>query len=112
MFNSDQTLVNMGIEAFRRINLIFFSVGPAIIFISFFQGIGRGMKLFFVLTLRQFFVFFPLLYLLAIHFDHPDLWLAFPVADALAIIIGFILSFSDLKKVGIIGKLLINNIKH
>ena len=95
-------LVNTGIEAFRRMNLIFFIVGPAVIVISFFQGIGKATKVFVVLAIRQVIVFFPVLYLLTVQSGHPTLWFAFPIADAIAIIIGIILTFPDFKKLGII----------
>jgi len=102
LFNSDSVLVNTGIEAFRRMNLIFFIVGPAVIVISFFQGIGKATKVFVVLAIRQVIVFFPVLYLLTVQSGHPTLWFAFPMADAIAIIIGIILTFPDFKKLGII----------
>lgn len=100
IFSNDPNFINIGIEAFRRINLIFFSVGPAIIFISFFQGIGQGKKLFIILSLRQFIVFFPLLYSLTFVFGHPSLWFAFPIADAIALIVGLLLTIPDFKKLG------------
>ena len=106
LFNSDSVLVNTGIEAFRRMNLVFFAVGPAVIVISFFQGIGKATKVFVVLAIRQVIVFFPVLYLLTIQSGHPTLWFAFPIADAIAIIVGIILTFPDFKKLGIIDMLL------
>jgi len=106
LFNSDSVLVNTGIEAFRRMNLIFFVVGPAVIVISFFQGIGKATKVFVVLAIRQVIVFFPVLYFLTVQSGHPTLWFAFPIADAIAIIVGIILTFPDFKKLGIINMLL------
>ena len=106
LFNSNSLLVNTGIEAFHRMNLIFFVVGPAIIVISFFQGIGKATKVFVVLAIRQVIIFFPVLYLLTVQSGHPTLWFAFPIADGIAIIVGLILTFSDFKKLGIIDMIL------
>ena len=106
LFNSDTILVNTGIEAFRRMNLIFFAVGPVVIVISFFQGIGKAAKVFVALAIRQVIVFFPVLYLLTVQFGHPTLWFAFPIADAIAIIVGIILTLPDFKKLGIIDMLI------
>jgi putative MATE family efflux protein len=66
LFNSNEELIQIGTSAFQRMNLLFFIVGPAVIFISLFQGMGKAVKVFFALAVRQFIAFFPLLYLLTI----------------------------------------------
>jgi putative MATE family efflux protein len=115
IFNSDTTLINIGTEAFRRVNILFFTYGPAVIFISLFQGIGSVTKVFFALALRQFIAFFPILYVLTNYFGHPTLWYSFPLADILAITIGLILIIPDLKRLNInrliFKKRIIKNIK-
>ncbi len=103
IFSSDATLIDIGTDAFRRINLLFFAVGPAVTVIWVFQGIGKGMKIFIALAIRQLIAFFPVLYFLTLQFGHPTLWLAFPIADALAIIVGIILIYPDIKKLGLIN---------
>ena len=101
IFNSNQELIQIGSDAFKRMNLLFFATGPAVIFISLFQGMGKGVKVFIALAIRQFIAFFPLLYILAVSFKHPTLWFAFPIADLLAISVGLLLTYPDLKKLGI-----------
>ncbi len=103
IFSSDAALIDIGTDAFRRINLLFFAVGPAVTVIWVFQGIGKGMKIFIALAIRQLIAFFPVLYFLTLQFGHPTLWLAFPIADALAIIVGSILIYPDIKKLGLIN---------
>ncbi|MCK5258966.1 MAG: hypothetical protein KAJ69_05540, partial [Thermoplasmatales archaeon] len=100
IFSSDAVLIDIGTDAFRRINLLFFAVGPAVTVIWVFQGIGKGMKIFIALAIRQLIAFFPVLYFLTLQFGHPTLWLAFPIADALAMIVGIILIYPDIKKLG------------
>ncbi len=101
IFSSDAALIDIGTDAFRRINLLFFAVGPAVTVIWVFQGIGKGMKIFIALAIRQLIAFFPVLYFLTLQFGHPTLWLAFPIADALAMIVGIILIYPDIKKLGL-----------
>lgn len=103
IFSSDAALIDIGTDAFRRINLLFFAVGPAVTVIWVFQGIGKGMKIFIALAIRQLIAFFPVLYFLTLQFGHPTLWLAFPIADALAMIVGIILIYPDIKKLGLIN---------
>ena len=101
IFSSDTALIDVGTDAFRRINLLFFAVGPAVTVIWVFQGIGKGMKIFIALAIRQLIAFFPVLYFLTLQFGHPTLWLAFPIADALAMIVAIILIYPDIKKLGL-----------
>ncbi|RLF26709.1 MAG: MATE family efflux transporter [Thermoplasmata archaeon] len=103
VFNADPSLTSMGVEAFRRINLLFYVMGPSLIIISFFQGIGQGMKILYILMIRQFIIFFPVLYVFTTLFGLPDLWFAFPISDMAAVIIGLILSYPDFKRLGIIN---------
>jgi len=101
IFNPNQELIQIGSDAFQRMNLLFFAVGPSVIFISLFQGMGKGVKVFIALAVRQFIAFFPILYLLTVSFKHPTLWFAFPIADFLAILVGLVLTYPDLKKLGL-----------
>jgi Na+-driven multidrug efflux pump len=97
VFNDDSRLVGLGSESFQRMSLLFFMVGPSMVVLTFFQGIGRATKLFIVLAVRQFLVFFPILYVLTRWYGHPTLWFAFPIADAFAIVIGGVIIYWDLR---------------
>lgn len=101
IFNQNPELIQIGSDAFRRMNLLFFAIGPSVIFISLFQGMGKAVKVFVALAVRQFIAFFPILYLLTVLFNHPTLWFAFPIADILALLVGLLLTYPDLKKLGI-----------
>ena len=102
IFNSDPVLVNTGVQAFRRITLLFFIVGPGVILMTLFQATGAGMKAFLIFAVRQIIAFIPLFYCFSIAFNLPDIWFAFPISDAIAIGVGGVLSFSYLKKLDII----------
>lgn len=97
-FNSDVELVAFGSVAFQRMSLLFFLVGPSLVVLTFFQGIGRATRLFIVLAIRQFLLFFPILFLLTVWYGHPTLWFAFPIADAFAVVIGSILIYFDIRR--------------
>jgi len=98
VFNTNAELVSSGSLAFQRMSLLFFIVGPALVVLSFFQAIGRATRLFIVIAIRQFLVFFPVMYLLTRWYGHPTLWYAFPIADVFAIIIGLIIIYFDIRR--------------
>lgn len=101
IFNTNPNLLEAGVIIFQRISIFFVIFGPALVVISFFQGIGRATKLFIILAIRQFFLFFPLLYALTHWFGHPLLWFAYPITDGIALVIGLILIYYDLQKLKI-----------
>ena len=98
VFNSNPTLVSEGALAFQRMSLLFFLVGPSLVVLTFFQGIGRASRLFIALAIRQFLVFFPVLYVLSLWYGHPTLWFAFPIADAFVVGIGGLIIYFDLRR--------------
>lgn len=98
VFNSNPTLVSEGALAFQRMSLLFFLVGPSLVVLTFFQGIGRASRLFIALAIRQFLVFFPVLFVLSLWYGHPTLWFAFPIADAFVVGIGGLIIYWDLRK--------------
>ena len=79
-------------------SLLFFFMGPSLVVLTFFQGIGRATRLFIILAIRQFLVFFPVLFLLTRWYGHPTLWFAFPIADAFAVVIGGLIIYLDLRR--------------
>lgn len=97
VFNNDPMFVEMGSEAFRILSILFFIVGPAVILIGFFQGVGDANRALFILAIRQFIVFIPLFYYLGVSYGHPLMWYAFPISDIAAVVAAFILCFDYLK---------------
>jgi putative MATE family efflux protein len=90
IFSSDPAFLAEGSRAFRIFSLAFFTVGTQHILGYFFQGIGRGFPALILGASRQLLFMIPLLLILPRYFGLPGLWAAFPIADALALIIAVV----------------------
>lgn len=94
------------VKASRIIALGFLFAGGNIAIQGIFQALGCGMSSLIVSLLRQFIVVLPLAWLLTLLPNATDvIWIAFPVAEAVAVIVAIILLIRASKKiVSIISK--------
>lgn len=83
LFNRDAELVAIAAPGMRIFISTLVLVGPTIMFITTFQGLGKGKDALFLSLARQIFFFLPALYGLSALMGLTGVWLSLPVSDIL-----------------------------
>jgi putative MATE family efflux protein len=86
-FNSDPQFIAEGVRTLRIFVLLFFAVQLQILVSFFFQGIGKAIPSLIVASARQVIFLIPGLLILPRLFGVVGLWIAFPVADVLSMLL-------------------------
>ncbi len=89
MFNATDDMYAIGIPALRLISLCFLPAAVGIMFSTVFQAVGRGIRSLIISLLRQLCLILPIAYVLSF-FGVTYVWLAFPLAEILSIIVSVI----------------------
>ncbi|OGO35859.1 MAG: hypothetical protein A2147_02185 [Chloroflexi bacterium RBG_16_57_8] len=101
LFNADTEFLRAGEQAVRLYSLAYFSLGLRMVPGYLFQGIGKGLPAT-VLTFAQTVAFLlPAVLIMPRFFGSIGLWLAFPVADVLGLVMGQVWMNRELKRQGI-----------
>ncbi|MFH1560209.1 MAG: hypothetical protein ABID84_02185 [Chloroflexota bacterium] len=100
-FNADPRFLAEGVSALRIFVLLFFAVQLQIIATFFFQGIGKGTAALVLASARQVIFLIPGLLVLPRIFGLAGLWAAFPVADALSILLTLVWTGVEFRRQGI-----------
>jgi putative MATE family efflux protein len=100
-FNDDPRLLTEGVRALRIFVLLFFGVQLQIIISFFFQGTGKGVPSLILSSARQVIFLIPGLLILPGLLGLTGLWVAFPLADALSILLTLIWTGIEFNKQGI-----------
>ncbi|MGN0489116.1 MAG: MATE family efflux transporter [Ruminococcus sp.] len=101
MFNGDASLITTGVPAFKTISLCFIPASFGILFISFFQATGKGIRALIISFTRQLVFLLPIAYILSAMFNDVDyVWYAFPLAEILSLVLAILL-FINLAKTDI-----------
>ena len=87
LFQASDNMKSIGIPALRIISLCFVPAGFGIICGSFFQSMGHGMIAMWVSIVRQLGALIPLAWLLSRTGQLNLVWLAFPLAEIVAVLI-------------------------
>ncbi|MEA3470774.1 MAG: MATE family efflux transporter, partial [Thermodesulfobacteriota bacterium] len=87
IFTEDPELLAIAIPAFRIYVITQFLVGPNIVWINLFNGIGKGMTSMTLLLTRQLIFLIPLIYVLPPFFGINGVWMAQPIANVLVFFI-------------------------
>jgi putative MATE family efflux protein len=87
IFTEDPELLAIAIPAFRIYVLTQFLVGPNIVWINLFNGIGKGTTSMTLLLTRQLVFLIPLIYILPSFFGLNGVWMAQPIANVLVFFI-------------------------
>lgn len=95
MFDAEEALLSAGITALRMISCGFLISTIGIIYSGTFEALGMGKESLILSLLRQFAITLPLSYLLSQVFGVIGIWAAFPIAEAVASVVGIFM----LKKV-------------
>lgn len=99
LFSTDVELINNGIFPFRMIILLFPFVGFQIIGSGFFQSIGKAKPSIILSLTRQVLFLIPMILILPLFMGINGIWIAFPIADFLAIIVTGIFLAREIKKI-------------
>ena len=97
MFNADAEMMEIGCVALRIICLCFMPAAIGIIFTSFFQATGHGLRSMFISMLRQLIVLVPVANLLS-NISLNAVWFAFPIAEGVSLIFAITLFINLYKK--------------
>lgn len=100
-FNANPEFLSEGITALRIFVLLFFGVQIQMIASFFFQGIGKGIPALIIVSARQIIFVIPALLILPRIFGLTGLWVAFPVADGLALLLALAWTGIEFRKQGI-----------
>ncbi|MEE1282330.1 MAG: MATE family efflux transporter [Acutalibacteraceae bacterium] len=86
MFNANNEMLEIGCIALRVICLCFIPAAIGIVFSSFYQATGHGLRSMTISMLRQLVILVPAAYLLS-NIGLNAVWFAFPIAEAGALIL-------------------------
>ncbi len=87
MFGGDDSLMRVGVPAFRIISLCFVPAAVSIIMITLFQAVGKGFWGMFISFARQLVVLLPAAYILSVTVGVDAVWYAFPIAELMSLIV-------------------------
>ncbi len=101
VFNSDPQFLTVGVPAMRIFTILLFVAQLQRIASFFFQGIGKGRASLVLASARPVIFLVPALLVLPRLFGVNGLWMAFPVADGLSILLTFAWTFREFRNQGI-----------
>ena len=87
LFNASEEMIGIGVPALRLISLSFLFAGFCIVVSSVFQALGNGMLSLIVAFARQLLVLVPVAYILAKTLGVNAVWLSFPIAEIVSVIL-------------------------
>lgn len=87
LFNASEAMLTIGVPALRIISISFPFAAFSIISVSSLQALGHGIYSMFISVGRQLFVLIPVAYVFAKMGNLDMVWLAFPVAEIVAVIL-------------------------
>jgi putative MATE family efflux protein len=98
VFTTEQALISEGSHAIMFLAPALAMVGFQIIAAIMFQSLGKAKPSFFLSILRNFIFFLPLIFILPLFLKLDGLWLSFPVAYALALIVTIVMFRQEMRK--------------
>lgn len=90
-FTSDPQLIEHSARGMRITVLAFPIIGFQIVISNFFQSLGLVKKAIFLSLSRQLLFLIPCLVVLPLFFEIRGVWLSFPISDAIATIVAWVL---------------------
>jgi putative MATE family efflux protein len=101
LFTADAELVAVTIPAMRLFILALVLVGPIIVWINMFIGLGRGTTAMLLMFFRDGFLLIPLLFILPHGLGIHGVWMAQPISTVLAF---FLILFLSARQIGSFAK--------
>jgi putative MATE family efflux protein len=111
-FNVDPGFLEEGRDALRIYGMLYILLGIQNLPGFFFQGIGRGLPASVLTLARSVFILLPLILVLPRFFDETGIWLAYPITDALSMILSVGWMIKEFRKQGIVYKWWGNDTSH
>ncbi len=90
MFGGSDDLLSIGTDALKKISIAFPIIGGAIIAMTTFQAIGKGIPSLILSFARQIIILIPVAYLLSEIGGLDLIWYSFPIAEFLTLFATFI----------------------
>lgn len=84
MFDASPAMMEIGVVALRILCLSFLFASVSIVFSTFFQALGYGVYSLFISIIRQLVVILPVAYFMAKFYGLNQVWMAMPIAEAVA----------------------------
>lgn len=100
MFTPDAGLASRGAQAIRTMILLIPTAAIQITGATYFQAVGRKTQSFMLGVSRQFLLLFPLVFALPRLLGVNGVWLAFPLADVLSMLITGTLLIREVRRLG------------
>ena len=98
MFTNDAQLIDIAAQGLRTMNVAFALVGFGMVSSNFFQCLGMVRKSIFLSLTRQLLFLLPLIYTLPVWMHEKGVWVSFPIADSLNIVVSAILIINIFRK--------------
>ena len=99
LFEASADMLAIGIPALRFISISFLFAGFCIIAGSTFQALGNGMLSMIVSIARQLVVLLPVAYLFSLTGNLNFIWLAFPIAELMSVVLSGVFLYRMYQKV-------------
>lgn len=100
IFEADEQMMAIGVDALRILGSAFVISTVALVLSGVFEAIGKGVSSLIVSLLRQLVIVPPLSYVLALAIGLNGVWLSFPIAELIALVVSHVL----LKKMKLFSK--------
>ncbi len=91
IFDASEQMLSIGITALRTISYSFVFAGVCIVAGSVFQALGNGVYSLIVSVARQLVVLLPAAYLFSLSGNLDMVWLSFPIAEIMSLVISMVL---------------------
>ena len=99
IFNASENMLAIGVTALRLISLSFVFAGYCIVMGSVFQALGNGVYSMTTSIVRQLIVLLPVAYLFSLTGNINLVWLAFPIAELMSVLMTAIFMIRVYKKI-------------
>jgi Na+-driven multidrug efflux pump len=87
LFTSDQELLTIAVPALRIFATMLLLVGPNLVWINMFIGLGKGLTSMLLMMTRDTILLIPMLFLLPTLFGLTGVWVAQPISNLFAFFI-------------------------
>ncbi|HYA14309.1 MAG TPA: MATE family efflux transporter [Syntrophales bacterium] len=101
LFTNDADLLSISVPAVRIFVTMLLLIGPNLVWINMFIGLGKGLTSMYLLMTRDLFLLIPMLFILPAWFGLNGVWMAQPLSNLFAF---FIIFYWKTKEFAIISK--------
>lgn len=91
MFHASESMMRIGVTALRIISFGYLFASVSVVYGAVFQALGKGVESLVISFFRQLIVLLPIAYALARLFGLDALWWSFPISEAMATLLAWIL---------------------